>query len=170
MGKGMTYASRRGRKAVQEIVKEVIKVDALTIEVDGASGIGFGTLPIGDFPEGNILFLGAVAYMQFTGPGSASLDDNWEGDFSVGSTATADSTLGGTDVDIVASTALAAATSEVSPRTRGTGATQAVLDNTDGSLEINLNLIVDDANIGADDLDFTVTGELHIAYIVLGDD
>lgn len=58
----------------------------------------------------------------------------------------------------------------MSPRARGTNATQAILDNTDGSLELNLNLLIDDANISADSQSLTASGELHIVYSVLGDD
>ena len=30
------------------------------LEIDGATGVGFGSMQIGGFPEGNILFLGAA--------------------------------------------------------------------------------------------------------------
>ena len=173
MVKGGHYTSKRGSAQQQEIIKQVIKADALAISVDGASGVGFGSAVMGDFPEGNILLLGAVSYMQFTGPTSASLDDDWAGDYAIGTTPASDGTVTAADIDVIGSTALAAATSEVSPRTRGVSVTAtnaAVLDNTDGSLELNLNLLVDDANIGADGLAFTATGELHVVYVVLGDD
>ena len=88
----------------------------------------------------------------------------------IGSAPTADATLSGSEVDIIASTALGAATAGVSPRARGTNATQVILDNTDGSLELNLNLLIDDANISADSQSLTASGELHIVYSVLGDD
>ena len=45
-----------------------------------------------------------------------------------------------------------------------------MLDNTDGSLELNLNLIIDDAAVSADDQDFTVDGYVDLIYAVLGDD
>jgi len=65
---------------------------------------------------------------------------------------------------------LGAATARVSPVVRATGVTAAIFDNTDGSLEINLNLIIDDATISADDVEFTASGVLEIVYCVLGDD
>ena len=49
-------------------------------------------------------------------------------------------------------------------------ATQAMLDNTDGSLELNLQLIVDDADISADNVDFTVEGYVLLLLSVLSDD
>lgn len=174
MSKGLPRSMSRGNPLTQEIIKQVITVRDLEITVTGgaSTAAGVGTKVIGDFPEGNILFLGAVGYFQFAGSGSdAAIAADWQGDYAVGTTATADATLNGTDVDIIASTALAAATAEVSPRTRGTGATQAIFDNTDGSLEINLNVITDDDDVtDSTAVTMTVNGELHIAYIMLGDD
>ena len=76
------------------------------------------------------------------------------------------------EVDLIQSTALGAATAKVSPVARGTHAvaiTGTVLDNTDGSLELNLNLLIDDANISGA-ADFTATGVVELSYIILGDD
>lgn len=176
MGKGLPKSHTRGAFAGGASKSGVIQVPAdTTMTITGASGNGWGTAVIGDFPAGNILLLGCVGYLQFAGSGSdADLSDTWVGDYAVGTTATADATLGTTDADIVPSTAIAAATAEVSPRTRGTQADGAlagqVFDNTDDSLEINVNLSIDDAGIAGDDSVITVTGELFINYVVLGDD
>ena len=170
---GLARSISRGVSQDSPIVKQTISVRDLAMTVDGASGVGFGTAVAGGLPAGNILLLGAVAYMQFTGPTSASLNDAWEGDFAVGTTPAGDATLTGADIDIIGSTAIAAATAEASPRTRGVAVTAtngAVLDNTDGSLEVNLSLLVDDAHIGADGLAFTCNGEIYLSYVVLGDD
>lgn len=169
MGRFFPHARRKAQ--ADDALKFVdITVNDATLTVDGASGVGFGTVVIGDLPEGNILVFGVVAYMQFTGPTSGDLDDDWEGDYGIGTTPASDATLSGADVDLIASTAVAAATAEASPETRAALVPSAVFDNTDGSLEINLSLLVDDANIGADDIDFTVNGRVHLAYIKLGDD
>lgn len=139
----------------------------------GSTGVAvFETAVVGDFPEGNILLLGAVARLGFAGPGgSADLSDTWAGDYSLGSAPTADATLSGTEVDIIPSTAIGPATAEVIAPVRATNATQVVLDNTDGSLEINLNVLFDaDVVTNAETVNVTVTGFLHLAYIVLGDD
>lgn len=177
MGKGLPRSHTRGQFAGGAGPKGgIIKVpEGTTMTITGATGNGWGTAVIGDFPAGNILLLGCVGYLQFAGSGSdADLADDWEGDYAVGTTPTADATLAGTDANVVPSTALAAATAEVSPKTRGTQADGAlagqVFDNTDGSLELNVNLSIDDADIAGDDSVITVTGELHIAYQVLGDD
>ncbi len=171
MSKGLPYSNKRGVPQQQDMVKQTLRIKALPIQVDGASGVGFGVKMIGDFPQGNILFLGAVSYLQFTkAAGATGIQAAFDGDYSIGTTPTADATISGTDANIVGSTALGAATSGVSPVVRGTGVTAAIFDNTDGSLEINLNLIIDDANINADDQDLTVTGTLDLVYSVLGDD
>ena len=167
--KGLLRSMSRA-PASRAVDRKLRLVGQTTIEVDGATGVGFGSVVIGDLPEGNILILGAVAYVQATGPTSADLADTWAGDFGIGSTPAGDGTLTNADVDIIPSTALAAATAEASPTTRGVSTTATVIDNTDGSLEVNLSLLVDDANIGADDLDFTITYRVEILYAVLLDD
>lgn len=168
--KGYARGLSRGSPQRQDIIKQVVKVKNGVITVSGATGVGFGTLVIGDLPEGNILFLGAVSYFQFTKLAATGVQDTFDGDYGVGSTPASDATITAGDVDIAASAALGAATAGASPRVRSSGATQAVLDNTDGSLELNLNLLIDDANISADTQTLTVNGELYISYIVLGDD
>jgi len=175
MGKGYPRGHTRGAFVGGASKSGLIQVPAgTTITVDASSGAGWGTVVMGDFPAGNILFLGAVSYLQFSGTGSdADLDATWEGDYSIGTTPTADNTLATTEIDIVVSTALAAATAEVSPKTRAisaNGDTGEIHDNTDGSLELNVNLLIDDANIAGVDSVITVTGELYIHYVVLGDD
>lgn len=169
--KGLLRSLKRNPSR-QAVVKQAIAVEAVAIQVDGATGVGFGTAVIGDFPQGNILLLGAVSYLRFTKAAAASgIQAAFDGDYSIGTTPTADATLASGDINVVPSTAIGAATAGVSPVARGaSSAAPAILDNTDGSLELNLNLLIDDANISADDQNLTVDGVVHIAYIVLGDD
>ena len=178
MAKGLPRSHRNANKAVASIVRDVIVVKAkdviLTEDVGGQPA--WATLVVGDFPEGNILFLGAVAYFTFAGSGAdADLGDTWAGDYGVGTTPSTDDTtpLATTFEDITGTVAIAAATAEVSPRTRGVSANAdsgLIYDNTDGSLELNLNVLVDAADITGDDSVLTVDGELYISYIVLGND
>lgn len=168
--KGLPRSLSRGVSQLS-IVRQAIPVTAKAISLAGTTGVGFGSVVIGDLPEGNILFLGAVSYMKFT-TADADVQATFDGDYSIGSAPTADVTLSGSEVDIIQSTALGAATAGVSPVARGTNAAAicgTVLDNTDGSLELNLNLLIDDANISGTG-DFTVTGALELVYVVLGDD
>lgn len=170
--KGLPYSQSRGNPQTAQIKKVRVPFTSKAIEVDGASGVGFGSAVIGGLPVGNILLLGAVAYAQFT-TASASVQAAFDGDYSIGSAPTADASLSGAEVDIIPSTALGAATAKVSPNKRGVSTASiggTVLDNTDGSLELNLNLLIDDANISADDVAFTATGEVWLSYVVLGDD
>lgn len=169
MSKGLARSLSRGAPQRQEIIKQVIKVRNLSIEVDGAAGVGFGTVVLGDLPEGNVLFLGGIAYLTFDAPASG-ITATWNGDYAVGTTPTADATVTGTDANLIALAAVGPAVATVSPRTRGEMATQAMFDNTDGSLEVNLNLIVDDADISTDDVVIVVNGEVFLTYIVLADD
>jgi hypothetical protein len=149
------------------IVKQSIPLVARALNVaDGAPG--WGTVVIGDVPEGNILLLGAVAYLRFTTV-DADVIATFDGDFSIGSTPTADNAIAGTDADIIASTPMGAATGKVSPLVRATNATQSILDNTDGSLEVNLNVLIDDASISGA-APFTVDGVVILSYVILGDD
>ncbi|MCK5612908.1 hypothetical protein KAR91_64135 [Candidatus Pacearchaeota archaeon] len=173
MTKGLQRSISRGHPQARDVIKETLIAKDVAITIDGATGVGFGSVAIGDFPEGNILFLGATSYMSISGPTSANLVDTWSGDFGVGTTPADDGTITAGDIDLIGSTPLGPAVAEVSPRTRGisvAGDTGEIHDNTDGSLEINLNVLVDDADIDADGIVCTATGELHIAYMMLGDD
>lgn len=168
--KGLLRSLSRNPKRTS-VVKQIIPFNDLALSVDGATGVGFNAAVAADLPEGNILFLGAVAYARVTRPStSTGIQATFDGDFSIGTTPTADATLSTTDANIVSSSPLGAATAGVSPVARGTGNTSVVLDNTDGSLELNFNLIIDDANISADDQAVTVDGYMVLSYIVLGDD
>jgi hypothetical protein len=171
--KGLPYSMSRAPALQSSIIKRTIVARDLELTVDGAAGVGFGSVVLAGLPEGNLLLLGATAYMQFTGPTAAGLVDTWEGDYAVGTTPASDATLTAADIDIIGATALAAAVAEASARTRGVSVTATngtVLDNTDGSLEVNLSLLIDDAHISADGVVMTVNGELHLSYIMLGDD
>lgn len=171
MVKGLTRSLSRGAASAAPVLKRtyVIRGGTVTVAAAGAA-VGFGTAVIGDFPEGNVLLLGAVGYFTFSTT-DADIGATWNGDYSVGSAPTADVTLNGAEVDILPSTAVGPATAKLSPRTRSVNATQAMLDNTDGSLELNLNLLVDAADIAdGSSAVMTMDGELTILYSVMGDD
>lgn len=178
MAKGLPRSHKHANKSIAPIVKDVIVVKnkTVTLTEDAGGQPAWATLQIGDFPEGNILFLGAVSYFQFSGSGSdADLGDTWDGDYAVGTTPSTDDTtpLATSMEDITGTVALGAATAEVSSKVRGVsadGEAGVLYDNTDGSLELNLNILVDSGDISGDDSVLTINGELYIAYIVLGDD
>lgn len=158
-----------GRNPAQQAVrKQLVRVTNKAISVAGTTGVGFGSVEIGDLPSGNILLLGAISYLQFTTV-DADVQATFDGDYSIGSAPTADASLAGAEVDLIPSTPLGAATGGVSPVVRGANATQVMLDNTDGSLELNLNLLIDDVNISGPG-DFTVSGFVMLLYSVMADD
>ena len=171
MSKGLPRSLSRGDRARRSIVTARLTV-AESMSFTGSTGVAvYATAPLESFPEGNILLLGAVANLTFTGPTSANLTNDFEGDYSLGTTPTADTTLSGTDADLVASTAIPAATAEVSANVRGTNAVQAIIDNTGGTAEINLNVTLDaDEVTNAATVAIAVTGTIDIAYVILGDD
>lgn len=174
MAKGLPRSLSRQNKSVADIVKDRISLEGKTVTVSATgSAIGFGSAIISDFPEGNILLLGIGGTVGFAGSGSdANLTDTWSGDFGIGSTPASDATIAGADVDILASTAIGAATAEViAPARVAEAHGDTILDNTDGSLEVNLNLLIDAANIVDDEsVEITLSGSIDLAYIVLGDD
>lgn len=167
MTKGLVRSISRGPAGQRDQIALRFAVDA-TVTVDGATGVGFGATALGGLPEGHLLLQGARADLTFT-ESSASMIDAWNGDFSIGSTATADTTLDGTDVDIIASTALGPATSSVATAAAN-NVTAAVIDNSAGTGAVNLNMLVDDASISADDVPVAVTGYVTVVVTVLGDD
>lgn len=174
--KGLPRSLSRANPSVAAVQKLSIPIDK-SFDVTGATGVAqFATAVIGDFPAGNILLLGAVAYIGLSGPGgSANLTDDFEGDYAIGTTPTADVTLNGTEVNLVPSTAVGPAVAEVQPLVRGcqpSGAlTGVIFDNTDGSLEINLNILIDaDEVTNAQTVAIRAQGALYIAFTVLGDD
>lgn len=171
--KGLPRSLSRGNPQQLPIVKRRVKIDEL-LELTGVTDTKVGaTAVLGGLPEGNILLLGAVGYLRLAGSGDTDeLADDFEGDFSVGTVANADADLSdGGEADILPSTAIGPATDEVSALTRAANATPAILDNTDGSLELNLNVLLDanEVDNGAE-VELRATGHLDIAYIVLGDD
>lgn len=171
MSKGLARSLSRGNALEQNVTKIRLSLnEAMTFT--GSTGVVVGqTAVIAGLPEANILILGAVANLTFTGPTSANLADDFQGDFALGSTPIDDATIGGADADIIASTAIAAATAEVSAANRATTAAQSIIDNTDGSGELNLNVLLDaDEVTDGEDVVVTVTGTVDVAFITLGDD
>ena len=172
MGKGLPR-SLPGNLDQAQIVTKRIGLDGKSINMTGASGVGWGTIPIEGLPEGNILFLGMAVNISFAGSGSeANLGDTWNGDFSLGTTPVDDGTASGGDVDLVASQAIGPASGEAVALTRAVS-TQTehalILDNTGGALEVNLNLLIDDADISGDNIAINLGGFVSFSYIVLGD-
>ena len=89
MTKGLLRSLSRAPKSRKPaaVLSHTSVLNAEPLTLDGATGVGFGSLVAGNFPEGNILIQGAVAYLSFAGSGGdAGLVDTWAGDFAVGTT------------------------------------------------------------------------------------
>lgn len=147
MSKGLPRSMSRGSALRQAVKKISLKIDHQVSVTAAGAAVGFGTVIVGGLPQSYLKIMSVATQIQFRGPTTANLDDNWDGDFSFGSAPTADVTLAGAEVDLISSTAIGAATAELSPVVTVADGVDLVIDNTDGSLEINLNLLVDAANI-----------------------
>lgn len=171
MPKGLIRSMSRGSRQLDDIIKQVLRVRNLAINVDGLTGIGFGSATLGGLPEGNILYLGGVAYVTISTT-AGGIITTFTGAYSLGTTATTDAVLSGTEINLVPQTTLAAATAGVSPRTRGSsGATESgvILNNTTNTLRTFLNLLIDDASISANAQACTINADVFLSYTLLGD-
>ena len=113
MSKGLTRSQGRlGNKFGARTI--YIQIRNLAVSMTGTSGVGWGTAVLGGMPTGWILIVGAnIECTQLEASGSIS--NTFNGDISVGSAPTADATLNGAEVDVIPSTAVAAASSSVAP-------------------------------------------------------
>lgn len=146
MSKGTTL-----RQAVREgrvVGLYRIEVNHLISVSAAGAAIGFGTKHLDDFPVGHIYIQGAIARIGFEKQ-DANIITTWSGSFSVGSTPTADATLTGTDANIIAEQAIGPAVAGriVAARTPALPITPFSLDNSNGALELNLNMTVAAASI-----------------------
>lgn len=155
------------RKGVVE--QTVLTLSAFPVTVANTTGASFGGAKVFDFPEGRILVLGVVADLSFDWRGE-DIDAGGSGDFSMGSTITADATLGGTDVDLLPSTAM------TDPFVVGAGAGSGALaaaaqfDGHTTALDANLNIIIDDADVADAASDVVlVSGVIVMTWVNLGD-
>jgi hypothetical protein len=160
---------------------------------DNAGVVAYGGAKIYDFPAGMIQIMGAVADIRTLGKSSAGVNDNFDGDFSLG-TATAgnDATLLTTEANVLPSTATPQAVSGVTTAkgisrtaitrlTDSSGGTasdtlaaitgsyvEATIENTVASLAAKINALID--NNGASRwlaLDGTTTApDLYINFLV----
>lgn len=170
--KGLPRSLSRGNAHLQTVSKIKVAVDhTVTVSATGAA-IGFGSVVLSGLPEGQLKMTAAACKLDFSGSGAdANLTDTWSGDFGIGTTAADDATITGTDVDVIASTALGPAVAEVAPTANAINGSSAVFDNTEADLELNLNVLVDAADITDDEsVDLTVTGVVEFIFVTLLDD
>jgi hypothetical protein len=122
----------------------------VTVAAAGA-GVGFGTVPIGDLPTGMLFITHAKGSIKLQTT-DTDISATFNGDFAIGTTPTADATVTSTDADILPLTAVGPAVARVAPAVSARKANAAAvgdffLDNTAGGLELNLNVLIDAADI-----------------------
>ena len=174
MGKGAQRTLKRAPLERGTLRVQTIPFNVLVTLADGNPGAGSAV--IRKLPQGNLMFLGALAYATFTKV-SGSITDTFDGDFGIGTTPDANASLATTDVDIIQSTAMGAATAGVSPRIRSVTANTSgiltnnvtIIDNTAADLELNLNVLIDDAAISGAAV-VRAKGTLYLAVMKMGDD
>ena len=153
-----------------------IPISNATLNVAAAgAGVGFGTLVVGGLPPQYLLYAGGVAVIGFS-TADTDLTATFAGQYSVGTTADANGTLATTEINLIDATDILAAARVVPgtighhPNSSGASSLQ-LLDNSDGSLEVNLNVTVDAGDIGdASDADLTVNGYIDLIFCCIGDD
>lgn len=172
--KGLPYSNSRGIANTVPFVRKLrypLLNKAIAVTGGASTAVGFGSANLGGLPEGNLFVFASITYLRFSSS-DTDVIATWDGDFSLGSTATADVTLSGTDANFLVSTPIGAATAKLSPQLRVSGSlTPFYLDNTDKSLCLFLNMLTDDNSV-TDSLvgDFLINGFIDIAVAVLGDD
>lgn len=151
------------------IHQSVIRLSSLAVTVANTTGASFGGVKLYDMPEGRILVLGVTADLSVNWAGT-SIVATGSGDFSLGTTITADATLSGTDVNLLPSTAM------TDPFVAGVGAAKGALaasaqfDGTATAIDVNLNMIIDDADVeNAASDSVLVSGTVTLTWINLGD-
>lgn len=147
------------------IKKSVLTLDEVPITIDGSGGVGWGTALLATFPVG-IVQIHAIAVTDLILNRITGVDADAAGNFSVGSAATSDSTLSGTDANMVASTAIA----NVANAVDAAGVAGLGLDGTASAATINLNMNIADADVGSSTYACTLDGKVTVIWSYVGND
>ncbi len=177
MSKGATRSLAAARLKGSGLIKTVV-FDKTIVVPDPGAAIAFASAVLAGLPQANLWIGAALAYFTVQDVGGAGLIAAFTGNFAVGTAPTADATLNNLETNIIPSTAFTAAAG-VTPSTRAAPASSGTTneltlngffhDNTDGSLELNGNIIIADASISAQ-ATVRVKGVLHLVMAELGDD
>lgn len=141
--------------------------------VDEAGVVAYGGLKIFDFPQGNTLFLGAVADLALT-KSSAGVDADWNGDVGIGTvTASNDATLATTEQNLIPTTATPQAVAGVTTADAKSTTTETgkIFDGTATAIDAFLNLLVDDSdhNVTGTPCNLIANGTVSLTWVNLGD-
>lgn len=151
--------------------KTILTLTDVEVTVGNTAGVSFGGTKIYDFPAGRILVLGVIMRgitFDLTDAGNVTpIDAADGGDVAIGSTVPSDGTLTGTDVDLMPSTSIDPISAGI---TGAALAASAQFDGTTTPLDANLNILIDDADVGdgASDV-LLVSGVVELHWVPLGD-
>jgi len=172
---GKVFAEEYGNLFMHQTLLTCVALPVVTGNTTGAS---FGSKQLYTFPEGYIKIERCTAKFSLitfnTEAGATGdIDGAGSGDYSIGTTATADATLATTDVDLLLSSAM------LDPFVVGVGrsnagtvlAASALFDGTTTAITSYLNVIIDDADVsdGAASDNVYFTGEIRITWHWHGD-
>lgn len=145
-----------------------LNLDRTPVTVVGATGVGFGSVQLGTFPQGRILILGVTVSLAFPIISTAGdLADTADGDFAMGTIVCTDGDLtDADDVSILPKTATAS--NALSTAVGAALAASAQFDGTTTAVPIILNVALDDAETDETSI-LGATGNVTITWIDLGD-
>lgn len=140
---------------------------------DEASTVAYSSLKIYDFPQGYIYIQSAVADLTFTAD-AAGVNDDWDGDFGLGTAAAAaDASLTNTEDDILPTTAVAAGAKDKIGVADGvsTASEHVIFDGTTTAKDLYLNVLVDDVDqdVTSTPTNLVAAGTIVLNWIYMGD-
>jgi len=148
-------------------------LDATPVTIVGATGVGFGAVQLGTFPQGQILILGATASLAFPIISTAgNLANTADGDWAIGTIAggcTDGDLTDATDINIIPSTATSAnsLSTAVGACLLDSAAANRI-DGTTTAVPIWLSVAIDDAETDETSI-LGATGNVTITWVNLGD-
>lgn len=170
-GTGVAASSELGDGIRHQTVLTFTNV-AVTL-ADNAGVTAYGSLKVYDLPVGAIVVNAAVSNLDLT-KSSAGVNDDWDGDFGVGTVAAGtDADLTTTEVDILAKTATPQAVAGATTANGG-AATNGYLNGTTtagAAKDVYVNFIVDDADhdVTSTPCNLILNGTVTLTWINAGD-
>lgn len=163
-GTGVTVSEKSG--AIQKTVLTLTNVAVAT--VDATTSGAQGSLKVYDFPEGNLVFLGATTNLTIARVGTA-ITATAAVVASVGTaTAGVDATLTGTEADLVPSTTATLTAGAGTAKGKSLTGGIAVFDGTATAKDAYLNFAMPDASSTGNDT-LTVNGTITLLWANAGD-
>ena len=171
MSTGTGAKARRARTGQQDPAQSVSLIlqtfDKLITMSNVGGAVEFGSTPLVGLPIGDFIVMGGVLSLDAI-ESSANIVNTFNVTTALGTTATADNTLAGTEINLLTAAAAGAATGSLSPRIKRVIAAVATpFDNNNAALAAFLNVTLPDADIsGAASL--RVRGTLRLLIAGLG--